>query len=135
MIPKFEVFSGIVQPPHDRTVDADDTQFSLNRRRIDGDNDIPSTRNDGASRKLVEHRIGEVPARDVDVHRHLVMKFNPLELGLPGGWMVLNLIENNYAVGFAWNGREETTGESRGSQETPGIVVVGAFHFMKSSDK
>lgn len=112
MIPQLQIFPGIVEPPHKRPEGPRDARLSFEGRRVERDDKISSTRDDCLPGKLEEHRIGEVPAGDVDIDGHLVVKLHPLELGFARERVVVDLIENDNAVAATGcRGQEEAQGQ------------------------
>ena len=65
---------------------------------IGGDQYVAATRDDRAFRKFVARPIDELPGREIDVDRHLVVQFDPFATRAAVRRMIIYLVENHHTV-------------------------------------
>ena len=91
-------FTGVGQPPVERTEDAGDAVGELDRGGVDGDDGVAAPGENRVSGEVVRDAPPQPPFGDIHVHGHLVVQFNPLQRRLVRGRMVHDLIEDHDTV-------------------------------------
>ena len=115
-IPQSDRFAGVVERSRPRSQHATDSRARLQGRGIRCDDEIPARRNRRAAGKRKVHAARDPPAREIHVHRHLVVEFDPLGIS-HAGRVIHDLIENRGRIHRARGERERERERAKPSRD------------------
>ena len=97
IVPQFESLARVGKPSLERSENIGHTELNEGRR-IGGNDELGSAGQHGARRKQVGDPSSEPPTRQVHVHGHLVVQFDPFQSRFLILWVIVDLVEDHGAV-------------------------------------